>query len=134
MAYISGKKKDIRDLNKNITIGVAFPLNEVNMFKGTTTTHQQTKANLLNLIMTNPGERLNLPDYGIGMKNLLFEQEIDEEIIQNKLKEKIRRYLPLVSIQSVIVDFEEDKHTINVYIDYIYHMDGSLNSIKLNFK
>ena len=52
MAIITGKRKNILDINEDVTIGVGFPLNEINLFKGTKTTHEQTKANLLNLVMT----------------------------------------------------------------------------------
>ena len=44
------------DLNKNVKIGVAFPLDETNMFSGTETIKEQLKANLLNLLLTYPGE------------------------------------------------------------------------------
>ena len=74
------------DLNKNVTIGVAFPLDEENMFSGTETMGEQINANLLNLLLTYPEERVNLPQYGIGIKNLLFEQNLDLE----QLKEKIQ--------------------------------------------
>ena len=59
------------DLNKNVTIGVAFPLDETNMFSGTETIQEQSKANLINLLLTEPGERINLPNYGVGIKKLL---------------------------------------------------------------
>ena len=60
------------DLNKNVTIGVAFPLDETNMFKGTETLSEQIKSNLINLLLTQPGERVNHPDFGVGVKYLLF--------------------------------------------------------------
>ena len=66
------------DANKNIaTIGVALPLDSTNLFQGTPTTREQVKTNLLNLILTEKGERLMHPNYGLGVKNLLFEQGID---------------------------------------------------------
>ena len=72
MPIISGIKRiSPLNLNKNVTIGVAFPLDQKNMFKGTETIQEQNKANLINLLLTYPGERINLPDYGIGLKNLL---------------------------------------------------------------
>ena len=41
MAYISGNRRiNPLDINKNVTIGVAFPLNEVNIFKGTQTVRE----------------------------------------------------------------------------------------------
>ena len=36
MAYINGNRRiSPLDINKNVTIGVAFPLDSVNMFNGT---------------------------------------------------------------------------------------------------
>ena len=46
------------DINKNIKVGVALPLNEVNMFKGTDTIKEQAKTNLINVLLTEPGERV----------------------------------------------------------------------------
>ena len=65
-------RKNILDINKDITIGVALPLDETNMFKGTETTTEQSKTNFLSLLLTYPGERINLPNYGIGLKKLVF--------------------------------------------------------------
>ena len=67
------------DVSKRATIGLAFPLNVVNMTSGTETTKDQIKTNFLNLLLTVPGERINQPNYGIGLKNLLFENNIDED-------------------------------------------------------
>ena len=63
------------DLNKNVTIGVAFPLDETNMFSGTETVEDQNRANLISILLTQPGERVGegLEDFGVGVKNLLFE-------------------------------------------------------------
>ena len=133
MAFITGKKKNVLDINEDITIGVAFPLNEVNMFKGTTTTHEQTKANLLNLMMTHPGERINLPTYGIGLKNLLFEQKIDQKLLIKNIQKQVERYIPMVSVKDVITSLSDDKHTVFVIVSYIYLLDGSINNVQLNF-
>jgi hypothetical protein len=73
------------DVDGNVSIGVALPLDEKNLFKGTTTLSQQAKTNLINLLLTAPGERINLPDYGIGLRELLFEQGVNIEIITDKV-------------------------------------------------
>ena len=39
------------DLNRNVKIGVAFPLNEVNITTGTQTVNEQLKTNFLNLLL-----------------------------------------------------------------------------------
>ena len=94
----STRKQNTFDLNNNVKIGVAFPLDETNIFKGTETVTEQAKSNLINLLLTNPGERVNLPNFGIGIKSLLFEQRINKSISKtskNSLKEKIMGNSPL---------------------------------------
>ena len=61
------------DLNKNVAIGVAFPFNADAVFNQTFTQKEQVKSNLINVLLTERGERVNLPDFGVGLKNLLFE-------------------------------------------------------------
>ena len=69
----STKRVNPLDLNKNVTIGVAFPLDENNMFTGTPTTKEQVKTNLLNLLLTKKGERVNHPGFGVALQEYLFD-------------------------------------------------------------
>ena len=73
------KKISPLDINKNVRVGVAFPLNDVNIFKGTKTVKEQVKSNLINVLLTEPGERINIPNFGVGLKNLLFESNVNVE-------------------------------------------------------
>ena len=122
------------DLNKNVKIGVAFPLDEENMFSGTETVKEQIKANLLNLLLTYPGERVNLPKYGIGLKNLLFEQNIDLETLKEKITNQINIYIPDITLGNIGINESDDKHTIQISLSYIYILDRTTQSIQLNFK
>jgi len=121
------------DLNKNVTIGVAFPLDEENMFSGTETMGEQIKANLLNLLLTYPEERVNLPQYGIGIKNLLFEQNLDLEQLKEKIQNQINIYIPSIKLQNIGTSLSEDRHTVSISLTYIYLLDNSSDSIQLNF-
>ena len=129
----SARRINPLDLNKNVKIGVAFPLDEKNMFSGTETVKEQLKANLLNLLLTYPGERINLPNYGIGMKNLLFEQNIDLESLKEKIQNQISLYIPSIKLQGILTNPSEDKHTIFISLTYRYLLDNSQQSIQLNF-
>ena len=121
------------DLNKNVKIGVAFPLDETNMFQGTQTVKEQIKANLLNLLLTVPGERVNIPFYGIGIKSLLFEQQIDQESLHISIQKQINRFVPNITLQNVSSGLSEDQHTLFVSLTYRYNLDSSSDSIQLNF-
>ena len=79
------------DLNRDFTIGLEFPLNEENMFSGTETTADQARANLIDVLLTYPGERINLPNFGVGLRNLLFEQNIDLVILKEKIQTQVAR-------------------------------------------
>ena len=86
------------DFNNNARIGVAFPLNDVNMTAGTLTTKEQLKANFLNLLLTVPGERLNHPTYGIGLKGQLFENSIDEITLQENINGQLAFWIPEITV------------------------------------
>lgn len=134
MAIVQGIKRiDPLDLNKNATIGVAFPLDENNMFKGTTTVAEQVKSNLINLLLTVPGERVNLPNYGVGLKNLLFEQSIDLLTLKEQIIATTKRYIPNVKIKDVQTGMSENEHSIFIKIAYISVLNGEPDSIQLNF-
>ena len=121
------------DLNKNVTIGVAFPLDENNMFSGTETVQDQTKTNLINLLLTQQGERIGLPRYGVGLKNLIFEQNIDLELLTEKIALQSSIYIPGIKILNVDTSLSEDNHTLFLRITYKSTLDGNLDSIQLNF-
>jgi phage baseplate assembly protein W len=121
-------------INGNTTIGVAFPLDDVNMFSGTQTFKEQVKSNLLNVLLTDRGERVNQPQFGIGLKNLLFEQNINEEGLKEKISHQIGIFIPeieLVDLQSQFVDAE---NLLYLSITYLFKLDGTEDTIQLNFQ
>tara|TARA_R110001592_G_scaffold136825_7_gene354284 strand:- start:2230 stop:2637 length:408 start_codon:yes stop_codon:yes gene_type:complete len=134
MAYLRGNKKiNPLDINKNVTIGIAFPLDETNLFNGTKTVKEQIKTNLINLLLTEPGERLYTPNYGIGLKGLLFESNIDQENLNSKINQQINFYIPEISLIETQVNFIEDEHKLYITISYKSNLDGSNDTIQLNF-
>ncbi len=129
----SAKRKNLLNLNKNVTIGVAFPLDEKNMFQGTTSVLDQIKSNLLNVLLTYPGERINLPNFGVGLKQLIFEQKIDLESLKNNIQSQINRYVPDIKLKGIRSETSENEHAIAIYLTYNYLLDNSEDTIQLNF-
>ena len=122
------------DSNKNVKIGVPLPLNSINFFKGTETMKDQIKTNLINLLLTSPGERINLPNFGVGIKNLLFEQNIDLENLKEKIQNQISLYMGSIKLHGISINESEDKHTIFISLSYIYLLDNTPQTIQLNFR
>ena len=121
------------DINKNVKIGVAFPLDDTNMFRGTQTLKEQVKANLINLLLTQAGERVNEPNFGVGLKNYLFEPQIDKESLNEKINNQINYYIPEISLIDSIVDTTDNEYTIFIKIIYSINSDNTTDAIQLNF-
>jgi uncharacterized protein len=122
------------DINKNVSIGVAFPLDDTNMFKGTQTLKEQVKSNLINVLLTKPGERVMEPNFGVGLKFYLFEQNINLDNLKDKINDQINIYVPEISLLDVIVDFIDHEHLLFIKIIYSIKSDKSTDAIQLNFK
>ena len=45
------------------------------------------KQNFKNLLLTSPGERIMIPDFGVGLRRYLF--ELDKEVIFQEVSERI---------------------------------------------
>ena len=117
MAIISQNRRiNPLDINRNVTIGVAFPLDEVNIFKGTETVREQVKSNLINLLLTEKGERVNEPNFGVGLKQILFEQNINKGELEEKISFQINFYIPEIQLISVEVGEIDDEHKLYLTI------------------
>lgn len=79
------------------------------------------KQNLKMLILTNPGERVMIPEFGVGLSSYLFENfnSTTYTNIESDIREQVARYLPVVAIQSVLFDnSNEDNNQLGVAIVY----------------
>ena len=121
------------DLNKNVAIGVAFPFNADGIFNQTFTQKEQVKSNLINVLLTESGERVNLPDFGVGLKNLLFENNIDVNVLESKIDDQVKKHIPEITLISAEVDFSPDEHILYIKITYEYNPSSEVDAIQLNF-
>ena len=129
---LSRKRKNPLDLNKNVEIGVAFPLNENNMFKGTETIREQAKSNILNVLLTYPGERVNMPNFGVGLKKLIFENHIDTEELKDKINNQVNFYVPEIEIQDLLINLDKDEHVLQITLSYVLLNSNELDAIEIN--
>ena len=118
---------------RNVRIGTAFPLDTTNMFQATTTVMEQAKSNLVNLLLTVPGERVNLPNFGVGLKRLLFENQIDSNIIESQIKEQSKYYIPNIDVTRVNISLLPDDNTMHVTVQFRSIYDNTPDSIQINF-
>ncbi len=105
------------------SIGVALPIEKDSvdgfaMLKGIRDT---VKQNLKMLVLTNPGERVMEPEFGVGIKRYLFQNF--SENIQSDIKQRVTRqvaiYMPAVRIDSVnFLGSNPDTNSLSMSIIY----------------
>lgn len=59
--------------------------------------------NLKMLVLTNPGERIMEPEFGVGLKRYLFEQNVEQVHgeIHAKIKRQVARYMPTIEVTNI---------------------------------
>jgi phage baseplate assembly protein W len=127
---------DPLDLNKNTAIGVGLPFNKPGVFKSTFSTKDQTKSNIVNLLLTNKGERIMNPEFGADISYLLFEGMTDSNIanIQDKVTTAINNYIPQIIVDSVDVVYDPTYYTINITINYRSIISGTSDQVNVEFQ
>ena len=112
-------------------IGISLEFITPQVFTSTYTTKQQTKNQLINFILTNPGERFFDPAFGSGIRNLLFENNTDFSSLEESLKDLIERYVQNIIIKELTIT-PSTSNTVSINIFYsINNMSDEL-SIQVN--
>tara|TARA_Y100000114_G_scaffold104583_1_gene97841 strand:- start:25057 stop:25428 length:372 start_codon:yes stop_codon:yes gene_type:complete len=78
----------------------------------TKTLAQNIQQNFKNLVLTAPGERVMIPDFGVGLRNYLFESNelSTQSEIAEKINEQVNTYMPFINIDDL--EFHGDSEQI----------------------
>lgn len=122
-------------------INIAFPFRDddtKNYFlKMNKNSYDAIKSDLLHLLLTTPGDRLYLPDFGTNLKQFLFEPNDNQvrDDIRNEVQNAVSKYIPNLTITTLTVDRPDTSeyngkgdHSAVVRIDYIV-TEGALNKV-----
>jgi phage baseplate assembly protein W len=128
-----GYRIDPLDLDTRKAIGVKVPFTKQGVFQFNYTTKDQIKSNLINLLLTSPGERYHEPSYGVGIRDILFDQnsETNQRIttLKSRIDQNISFHLPQIQMTNLKVT-PEDK-ILNIHIEYRILLDNDTNEISL---
>jgi phage baseplate assembly protein W len=123
------------DLQKNIAIGVSLPFNGPGVFNSTYTTKDQIKSNLVNLLLTDVGERVMNPGFGCNLQRFLFEGITDDnlDLLVENLANSIAIFIPEVTVKNINVVPDADGNLINLTIDYILNISQTPDQVTVQF-
>jgi phage baseplate assembly protein W len=124
------------DLQKNIAIGVSLPFNGPGVFNSTYTTKDQIKSNLVNLLLTDVGERVMNPNFGCGLRKFLFEGITDDnsETLINSLTDSISVFVPQITVRDIILDPSPDSNSVNLTVNYILNISNTPDEVTVQFQ
>ena len=124
------------DLTPSIAVGVGFPLDGPAVFIPTFTTREQTKANLINYLLTNKGERVDRPNFGGDLRNLLFENilESSQNDLTVRIQNDITRFFPNIVVKQLEFNNQEDRNTINFILTYQIENFGTEDLINIELQ
>ncbi len=135
MAIILNSKYPI-DLNGRKAVGFNFPMNGDAVFNKTYIVKDQVKANLINYLLTNHGERLFKPLFGSDLRSLIFQAIEDENIesLKENIQLSISKYFPLVIINEFVISKYEDANSLNVVLKYSIKNYGIDDYLAINLQ
>ena len=135
MARIIQSKFPI-DLTPSVAVGYGFPLDGKAVFIPTFTTRDQLKANLINYLLTNKGERVFRPDFGGDLRNLLFEAVLDSttDALQIRIQNDINLYFPEIVVKQIEFINEPDNNQITFNLTYQIENFGTEDEITIELE
>jgi len=124
------------DVAEKTAVGIRLPFNKKKVFTLDYTTKDHAKSKLTNVLLTSPGERLNQPLFGVGLKNRLFEQqtEIAGDNLRSIVTPQVEQYVPEIEIKNIsLKDGGIAGHQLFVTVNYSLINNDEEDSVTLSF-
>jgi len=126
------------DLQGNIGLGVSLPFDGPSgPFNSTYSTKNQIKSNLINLLLTNKGERVFNPEFGANLKTILFEgiTEDTSELIKELINFNVSIFVPEVQIIDILVSpaLEYNNNSVSITIKYKLRISQDADQVTVQF-
>jgi phage baseplate assembly protein W len=121
-----------------MAIGIVLPIERGSLgyFRQSFTIQEQSKSNLINLMLTKRGERVMQPTFGCTIHEKLFSNitpQVEAEI-RSSIQEAVNTWMPYINLENIQIRKEEIKNSIFIKIDYsIVNVPNSLDSVVLTF-
>lgn len=126
------RKIDPLDLQPRKAVGVNIPFQASAVFEQNFQTKDAIKTNLINYLLTGRGERYLNPNFGSGLRDLLFEQLTESTLdeLEARIQGEINFNFPKVDLTKVDLLATPDSNQVQVSINYrIIHTDVEDNII-----
>jgi len=105
------------------SIGIRLPIQKdrIDGFQMLKTVRETLKQNLKMVILTNPGERIMDPEFGVGAQQYLFSNfsEGPQLKLDNAIREQVALYIPAIKIHDIMFKATDpNTNTLSFQIHY----------------
>lgn len=75
---------------------------------------QLVKNNVLQILSTIPGERVMRPDFGVNLRNMVFERinPVSIDLLRDEIITAIRKYEPRINVLQLNITSGEDRNSL----------------------
>tara|TARA_S200000501_G_C20736242_1_gene705194 strand:+ start:399 stop:806 length:408 start_codon:yes stop_codon:yes gene_type:complete len=123
------------DLRPSRAIGFDLPIDGNAVFIPNFQTKDAIKNNLINYLLTNPGERPLNPEFGAGLRNFVFNAINSDnfKFLKEDIQTKIANNFSNINVNEVNVSRTDTNNEILVNITYSIPNTGINDELILNF-
>jgi phage baseplate assembly protein W len=123
------------DLRPRRAIGFDLPIDGPAAFISNFQTRDAIKNNLVNYLLTNPGERPLNPEFGAGLRNFIFSAINSDnfKFLKEDIQQKVSANFSNVDLNEVTVSRTDTNNEIVVNITYSIPNTGINDELILNF-
>lgn len=113
-----------------------FPLKfkQKRFFENVSDTKELVKFHLTNLLLTAPGEKISDPNYGVGLRLMLFENITPGTLSnwQDKITDAIETYMTYINLGQVLIEPLFDLGRVKIKISYRLLQDTEQQILELS--
>ncbi|MCP4709353.1 MAG: GPW/gp25 family protein [Planctomycetes bacterium] len=121
-------------INENKTFGFPFAVTAAGRISATGG-DEAIRGKIIQILFTAPGERINLPEFGCGLFNMVFEPNND--ILAAAMEFTVGQALARWLKEDIIVDgvnVNAVEETVTIEIAYSKKQDLSKQAVRVHFK
>jgi phage baseplate assembly protein W len=117
-------------------VGISLPFDGPTGINSTYTTQAAIKSNLLNYLLTDNRERVFNPNFGSGIRGMLFEQITTSTAgeLRSMITQELATYFPNIIIEQLDVTPIEDLNTLQIYFRYSVALTNIEDEIQVTFQ
>jgi phage baseplate assembly protein W len=124
------------DFQPSVAVGVGLPFSAGNVFNSTYTTQDALKANLINFLLTDTGERFLNPNLGAGLRPLLFDQMTQDNMddIESAIRVGITNWFTNITLIDINTQQSQDTNTVTILMKYKINRTNVQDQLVINFQ